>query len=286
MKIALCPGSCGELFQGKIDGITIQITCPINIYSRSTAKLSAGGVKVPPGKDKVKAAIELFLERRQITIGVEIGLSSGLSTGTGMSGSSADIFASLQAVARLLSLELSIKEAAALALSIEPTDGVLLKGIAQFDYYGGRVAKTIGTAPRLGVVLLDFGGSIDTVSFASHKIEYTAADLKELEKAFFLVKSGIVQDDYRMLGAGTILSARVNQGYLFKPQLEKVISAAAALKAYGVNVAHSGTLISVLVDNEQLEYFRARFTLLFPAANVSGAHIIGGGIINNVCDYY
>jgi hypothetical protein len=44
------------------------------------------------------------------------------------------------------------------------------------------------------------------------------------------------------------LSARAHQRILPKPQLEKVIGLAREVGALGVNVAHSGTVIGLLLD--------------------------------------
>lgn len=285
MSTAQCPGSCGELFQGKINGIPTHITCPIERYSRSTAKLYSRGIKVPHSKHKVAAAVAMFLKKRKLPAGVEISLSSDLVAGKGMSSSSADIFSALSATANLFSSPISPGEMAAIALSVESTDGVFLEGIAIFDHYSGLVAKTIDDAPRLGVVLLDFGGYIDTVDFASHSIQYQPTELLQLAKAFALVKNGIIKKNYHMLGAGSILSARINQRYLFKPQLEAVISAAANCDVYGVNVAHSGTIIGVLTNPLHLDDYRKRFAALFPSASVSGANITSGGVLNNTYSY-
>ncbi len=261
----------------------MHITCPINIYSRSAARICAGGVKVPLGKVKVKSAIELFLKQRQLKSGVEIDLNSELETGKGMSSSSADIVAALDAAANLFSSDISKKEMAVIALSVEPTDGIFLDGIAVFDHHRGLVAKTIGTVPQLGVVFLDFGGFVNTVDFASQRIQYDHEELRRLKHAFALVENGIIKRDYWMLGAGATISARVNQRFLFKPQLEAVILAVAG--AYGVNVAHSGTVIGVLVELTCLDEYRQRLKALFPQAKIATAHIVDGGVRNNVCAY-
>ena len=66
-------------------------------------------------------------------------------------------------------------------------------------------------------------------------------------QALELVKAGINKADPALIGRGATLSALTNQGLLHKPCLEELIDYALSHGAYGVNVAHSGTVAGVLV---------------------------------------
>ena len=68
---------------------------------------------------------------------------------------------------------------------------------------------------------------------------------------------------------------------LFKPELERVIDFADSVGAMGVNVAHSGTIIGVLLDARQRRglsaYRQAREA--FPEAElVQHFRLLGGGV--------
>ena len=54
---------------------------------------------------------------------------------------------------------------AKIALKVEPSDGIMLPGIAVLDHRQGSIAKTLGAPPPMRVVVLDFGGGIDTLAF-------------------------------------------------------------------------------------------------------------------------
>lgn len=76
------------------------------------------------------------------------------------------------------------------------------------------------------------------------------------------------------------LSARTHQRILRKPQLETVIGLAKEVGALGVNVAHSGTVIGLLLDPNQADghamaaYLAAHLPGL---ESISLNRMIGGG---------
>ena len=83
-------------------------------------------------------------------------------------------------------------EIARIALLIEPSDGVMLPGIAKFDHRQGKVADTLGSPPPMRVVALDFGGSVDTLDFNSVNREDTLRRLQPtFEEALALITHGI-----------------------------------------------------------------------------------------------
>lgn len=275
----ISPGSCGELFQGIIDGIPLHITCPIDIYTSARACLIEGGLSMPPQKAKAAEAVKAFIKGFGLTgAGVKIELKSDLPVGKGMASSTADIAASLTAASEAFGFELGFDEIARLALAVEPTDGVFLPGIAAFDHHQGRISEVLGGAPALGIVILDFGGSVDSLSYASHRIKYNKEQSARLEESFELVKQGIARGDLEAVGAGSTISARVNQSYLYKPALEGVISYAKTVGAYGVNVAHSGSVIGVLVDGHEVDDLKKRFCRRFSGADILTAKMVGGGV--------
>ena len=82
-----------------------------------------------------------------------------------MASSTADIVAAIGVAAAALNAETSIFQQAELALSIEPSDGVLLPGIALFDQKRGQMARSLGAPPDMRVLVLEFAGVVDSESF-------------------------------------------------------------------------------------------------------------------------
>jgi len=62
-----------------------------------------------------------------------------------------------------------------------------------------------------------------------------------------LVKRGIKEQNTKLIGEGATISTLANQRVLFNRYLDYVISISKGMGALGVNVAHSGTVIGVLL---------------------------------------
>lgn len=243
------PGSCGELVQGIIDGINFHITCPINRYSRITAMATKdGSIMVPDGLDKTAAAAKKTLELMDISQGVHIDIKSDLPLGKGMASSTADITATVVAISELFERSVSEKEIADIAISIEPTDGVFFDGIVAFDHLEGRMLNKIGNAPPLEIIVLEPAESLDTVTFNQKKQRSVGAEELLIKGAFQMAVQGIRSKDPRLVGKAATISSILNQRLLKKHDLNDLIDICKRNGGLGVNVAHSGTVMGVLVD--------------------------------------
>ena len=138
------------------------VTCPVDFFSRVRVKLSEGGpgVTAPEGCEKTVAAVRRALAHlKQAKLRAEVSVSSPIPRARGLGSSSADLSAAIAATALALGEELSPYVIAQIALSIEPTGGVMMPGLALFDHRAGMVRETIGPPPPMEIVALDFGGS-------------------------------------------------------------------------------------------------------------------------------
>ena len=52
------------------------------------------------------------------------------------------------------------------------------------------------------------------------------------------------------LGQAAIHRGRTNQRFLFKPELEKVISIAERHSTYGVCIVHSGSVVGMIIESD------------------------------------
>lgn len=251
--VALMPASCGELVQGTSSGANFLVTCPVNLYSRVSVKVGKGicDKVFPPYCSKAARAARLLLERLGYQeYGAEIAVWSVIPVGKGMASSTADIAATCYAVAAAFGVRLDPKLVAQVALSIEPTDGTFAKGIALFDHVRGRLFEELGPPPPMGVLAVDFGGEVDTLEFNRRPDlpELNRRNEPETAKALSLVRRGIAGRDPYLVGEGATISALANQRILPKPRLEELIELARKIGAYGVNVAHSGTVAGILLQ--------------------------------------
>jgi len=246
------PGTCGELVQGVMDGIAFHVTCPVDLYSTVSVELYRAPrfIDGPEDCPKTVGAVSRTLDYlSQNEIGVKLGVTSSLPRGKGMASSTADIVAAVEATALALDKTLSAEEVARIALSVEPSDGTMFPGIAIFDHREGKMTEMLGPPLPIDILVLDFGGVVDTLEFNGRG---HIQRLKEVEPqtkyALDLARQGIQKGDPALIGRAATISAMANQGVLFKPQLEAVMDIAQAVGALGVNVAHSGTVIGVLLD--------------------------------------
>ncbi len=254
--VARVPGSCGELAQGLIDGNHFLVSCPIDMYATSSVEVTAGSGRVcaPMDSPKARQSVEQTLKHfGRSDVDVKLSLSSTLPRGKGMASSTADVSASIAATAAALGESDAMPPSviARLSLTVEPSDGLMLPGISMFDHRNGTTARTLGVAPPMRVVVLDFGGDVDTLEFNNVDREDTLRDLQpRFEEALGMIVRGIVDGRAEDVAAGATLSAVANQHVLFKPQLDAVMRMIDKVGALGINVAHSGTVIGMLFDDD------------------------------------
>ena len=279
------PGVCGELAQGVIEGIHFLVTCPIDFYSRVTVDLYSDGpgVEAPDGCDKTAAAVRRALSQlKNAKVRAKLTINNPIPRGKGMASSSADLAAAIAATGLALGEELTPYQIAQIALSIEPTDGIMIPGVALFDHRAGIIRESLGPPPPMEIVALDLGGTVDTVQFnmVDRFQRWQNVD-EQTKEALRLLRLGIANEDPVLVGQGASISADASQAVLSKPRLEEVKDFAASVGAVGVNVGHSGTIIGVLLDARERRgkstYHKALEA--FPDADaVYHFRLLGGGV--------
>lgn len=252
------PGACGELVQGTLDGEQpFLISCPIDRFSVAEVELASegGDWSCPPDTPKSVAALRAALAHLgRPEVGGRLRIRSDLPRAKGMASSTADIAATVYALAEALEREIAPREVARIAVGVEPSDSLMFPGLALFDHRGGRVYEDLGPAPSLEVVVLDFGGTVDTLAYnRRYRADLLRKMVVEHQEALAAVKEGLRRGNLADIGYGATLSARAHQRILYKPQLETVIALARDVGALGVNVAHSGTVIGLLLDPAQAD---------------------------------
>ncbi len=286
---ASAPGTCGELAQGMLDGVLCLVTCPIDIRSTATVSLlpGDGNVEAPTDSPKAARAVEATLDFLNETgVDARLSLESGLPRGKGMASSTADVVASIAATASAVGQRLESDQMAEIALGVEPSDGIMFPGIVVFDHREGKIARVLGQPPPMRVLVLDFGGTVDTLEY-NRECNSDARDtaLKSqgprMSEAVSLIETGLLRGNPLHIGKGATISAIANQEVSFNPRLEDVLAFSAEVGAYGVNVAHSGTVIGILLPDQPAavaqaaDCARKRFDCL---ESTMQCRVEGGGI--------
>ena len=291
---ASAPGTCGELVQGMTGGVHFLVTCPINQFSRATATLRVADSAEPTAVvkgighlPKARQAVAAALEKLAPHLGIadlttEVAIVNPIPAGKGMGSSSADITAAVGAVGLAAGQPFLPKSIANIALSVEPTDGVMFPGIALIDHRRGSVAESLGSPPPMEVIVIDTGGTVDTLEF--NRVDRTALWEKaaaRTDHALELVREGIRRGDPELVGRGATISARAGH----PPQLAEWVERAAVFAdeqdSVGINVAHSGTVVGILLDARQRRskpVYRHALAAFADAESVQHFRLIGGGL--------
>ncbi|MCD6574922.1 GHMP kinase [Candidatus Aerophobetes bacterium] len=251
------PGSCGELVQGKINGVNFHITCPVEIFSKVTVSLSDFSnpekIRYPLTRRKAAKAVEktLILLNGGI-VPLKLCINSRIPVGKGMASSTADIVGTCLAVANFLGKSITPSQIARIASEIEPTDGTMYRGIVCFDHRRGILIEEIGNPPPMKVLVVDSGKKINTAVFNRRKDLDILCKVNEdlIKEAYLLVKEGIKKRIPELVGVGATISSLCNQVIIYKPELYKIISLSRKMGAFGVNVAHSGGVMGVLLPSD------------------------------------
>lgn len=250
---ARVPGTCGELVQGRLPGgPDFLITLPVNLWSEVHVALdrtSSAITVMPPGKVKTRQAVRATLDRLgRPDLGARVVVASALPEGKGMASSTADIVAACRAAASALGQTLTPQDISSVARGIEPSDGVMHPGAVCYNHRRCELIEALGPLPPLTVLVVDFGGMVDTVYMNRTPRSYTLEEMYQIGTAYHLARTGIRQGDRRLIGQAATLSALINQRFLLKPLLPALIELAAEHGAHGVCVAHSGTVAGLLFD--------------------------------------
>lgn len=247
---AICPASCGEIVQGFVDGHDFLITCPIELYSQVTIRLNPLGENPYKVKDNIKAytaakkTLEYFgVEKCEI----DMTINSQIPRGIGLSSSTADITASCLAVASALGKRISPDAIGDIALSIEPSDGIMYSGAWIFDHIRGLLREKLGPLPEMDVYIVDTGEKVDTQIFndISGLKRMNLKKQSKVREALDFVYKAFKQKDIKLLGDAMIKSALAHQPIIYKPHLTDLIDLYREYNLLGINIAHSGSSIGI-----------------------------------------
>lgn len=250
----ICPASCGELIQGKDEQREFLTSYCIPLYSKAMIRQGNGvrtSVFYKKAYEALKKLFQYYGEEKQLDR-IQINLSGNIPRGKGMSSSTADIGAVIGAGLSYLNLPVDEQWVSKLAASIEATDSIFYHDITLIDPLSGFSIHPLGRIERMKVIILEASFQIDTESmrqrldynqYKNSKIFFYKKILEELE-------AGIRDKDPKKIGKAAIQSAHLNQTLLVKPKMEDILKVADQLGAYGVNIAHSGSAVAVMIDEE------------------------------------
>lgn len=257
---AICPASCGELLQGYIKGGEKLISYGINLFSKVTL-MEMGEEDVKRSQYNHGKAYRMledvfryygYHEEDYRSIGLKI--DSDIPIAKGMASSTADLVATAVATATYLGKTPSEEEVAKICINIEPTDSTVFSHITLFDHLKGSFTKNYGNFPSCKVLLLEGRQSINTIDFRkTDHSDILKENYETMKKALLHFEKGMEKKDLNEIGKAATLSGFANQKIIYKEGLEDIHELSEKLGAYGVNVAHSGSVIGILYNNKEFD---------------------------------
>lgn len=282
----ICPASCGEFVQGMIKEKEYLSSYAIDKYSRVTLEEKLEDINKGPLKAR-KAIEEVFkhfnLPKKEIK-NISIDINSDIPISKGMASSTADIGATIRATLNLIGKDLDEYEISKLATKIEPTDSIYIKENTIFNPLDASVIKKIGCLDEGKVLILEPNDRLSTKHIRK-KENYQKLKKQNkyiIEYAFKLLEQGIKNKDLNLIGQACNISSIANENIHKKKYLNEIIDISKEYGACGVNIAHSGTVIGILLeadmDEEKLKEKLVDRKIDKKYKKIYTANIIAGGL--------
>ena len=257
------PGHHGELLQGVFDDGTGRVRRALVTLPQPDRGSRAifypsqrhWGVVGTPELVKVRRAAILAL--RQFSMhpapakGGQVEIISDVPRGIGMGSSTADVTATIRAVADYHGVALSREEVGRLAVLAEcAADSIMIDDrVVLFAHRDGVVLETLGhRLPPLLVVGCDTQPGVRVDTLGLPPAEYDDREVATFGVLRSALRRAVATGDAALLGRVATASARINQRFLPKPGLEDLLEIGLRHGGCGIQVAHSGTVAGLVFD--------------------------------------
>ncbi|HGM5488874.1 TPA: GHMP kinase [Serratia fonticola] len=250
MAEAKCPASCGELLQGWILGGEKLVSCPVNWFSHvSVADGMPGKHERPLMRQMLVNVLQHLGMPAEAAKGLRIDFDSSIPLAKGMASSTADIAATAQATARHFGRNLDESTLATLCVKLEPTDSTLFHPLTLFDHQTAATQIPNEWLPNIDILLLESPLQLNTADYHRRdRRQSLLAHATTLAQAWALFSQAMQDRNHHQLGEATTLSARASQQILPKPRFDELLAIVEHSGIYGLNVAHSGSVVGLLFD--------------------------------------
>ncbi len=224
-----------------------------SIYSRATfAPIKYARLRVRPAhKQKALKVTQLVLARLNAArIGGTITIESTVPEAKGCGSSTADCIAAAIAAADAVGQQLSEEEMGSLVVEGEvASDNFMFQRAVLFAHREGIVLEDYArNLPKLEVLGFDTAQDAIVETLKHPPAAYSWRQHQSFCTLSVALRRAIWEDDVGLLGRVATASAFINQLFLPKPMFSEIHSMAERSAALGIAVAHSGTVMSILLD--------------------------------------
>lgn len=258
--IAHAIGHHGEILQGVFrdeDGrlhrglVSLPFPTCLTIAS---VRLAVDGVMtvIPTDRKKALAAAELLVRHLGCQgPGLEITLRSNIAYGFGLGSSTADVVATLRGVARFFRVRLKASAAFRLAVAAEKaSDATMFGRRARIACHReGRVLESFSRPlPAFSLLSVNAAPDDPVDTLALTPAIYSCDEIDELADLRQELGRAIRAGDARRLGHVATASMVMNQRRLPQPHYAEIRDIARSAGALGIQVAHSGRMVGMMID--------------------------------------
>lgn len=249
----------GELFQGQIEDdnstfhrCLVSLPCPA-MYSEVTFHPNTKDSLrvIPDHKQKARKVVELTLAYLNVSaVGGEVIVESSVPEAKGCGSSTADCIAAAVAVADSVNMHLPDEELAHLVVKAEvASDNFMFDRAVLFAHREGIVLENYSKyLPKLEVLGIDTAPADQVETLKYPPAEYSSRQLQSFCILTSALRRAVNHNDIRLLGRVATASANINQEFLPKPMFAEIRDIVQYVGALGIAVAHSGTVLSILLD--------------------------------------
>ena len=250
-----CHASFGEMIQGQdINMQYFLITLPIQLYSHATFEPQMTSKEVmifPSNFTKSYKAAKSLLKDLNIDKGGVITINSEIPLGKGLSGSSADIVATIKAICNYYKIQITQDSISKYCVAIERSDAVRYKDNVRYDNVNGRILKNYGQFANLSLIAIDLGGESHTSNFL---FNYTDVERKEFSNMVKEFDIAVKNNCLNTIGQLCTKSAIINQRFNYKNHLDTLINISKENNCLGVVTTHTGTMSAIIINQKDPEH--------------------------------
>lgn len=246
-------GHAGELLQGglRINGrlSPFLVTLPVPEFrSQATVRPARHWSVSPHWKRKALRAARAACGRWGVSEALTIEIVSEIPVGHGCGSSTADCVAAVRAVAAWAGLSARAEDVAEIVHEAEVACDPTMFGVEPVAFLPreARVLRRFeGRWPEMDMKVIDLGGvAVDTEACAVPR--YAADELDEFECLLALAAEGFSSGSGEQLARVAMRSAEIHQRHRPHAKWRSLCERAMREGAWGVAIAHSGTVAAVL----------------------------------------
>jgi len=265
--VGRCSAQYGELFQGQIGNGNGEyhrclVSLPCNKLASTVTFTPCPGKPLevsPAHKQKSRTGVELTLAYFGLeSIGGIIKVESNIPEAKGYGSSTADCVAAVIAAANAVGNALVEPEIAKLVVQAEvASDNLMFRSAVLFAHREGIVLTDYEKEiPSLEVLGLDTADDVLVETLEFPPAVYTQKQISVFEELSKALCRAIRTDDLGLLGEVATASASINQEFLPKRMFSEVRQIVQYAGALGISVAHSGTVLAILLDHGRHNFER------------------------------